>query len=62
MSNKPPAAARVAMKLIAGLDARRAQIDERRRQRRAEHEADVDRRGVEAAIRLRRRRRKEAAP
>ena len=59
MSNKQPAFARRAQMLVEGLAARAALIDERRKQRRAEHEADVDRRGVDAAIRLRRRRRKK---
>jgi hypothetical protein len=61
MPNKPmPPHARAARKLLDGLALRRAQVDERARQQRAEHEASVDRRGVEAAQRLRRRRRKEA--
>ena len=59
MPNKPTPFARAAQKLVAGLAARREQIEDRRRQRRAEHDAAVDRRGVEAAIRLRHRRRKE---
>lgn len=61
MPTKPMPFARAAVKLVDGLAARREQIEERRRQRRAEHDADLDLRAIHAAKRVRLRRKKERA-
>ena len=58
---KQPAFARRAQMLVEGLAARAALIEERRKQRRAEHDAALDLRAVHAAKRVRLRRKREAA-